>query len=86
MKTDIPELNLEIADFLKARAAAMEKKSSDKFKALAYHRAARAVGQEPRNLWGVFRSGGLSALQKIEGIGPRLAWVIIAQLKKTKPQ
>lgn len=86
MNTEIPELNREIAGYLNAQADKMIKSGKDKFKVLAYQKAARAINQESRNLWGVYRSGGLKALQKIKGIGPRLAWVIVAQIKKFNPQ
>jgi DNA polymerase/3'-5' exonuclease PolX len=84
MKTEIPELNQQIAANLVAQADTMLKSGKDKFKVLAYQKAARAINQEPRNLWGVYRAGGLKALQKIKGIGPRLAWVIVSQIKASE--
>ena len=41
----------------------------------------RAVLKETRNLWGIYRSTGLKGLQKIPGIGQRIAWDIIKQIQ-----
>jgi len=78
---DVPDLNDKIAKHLYAKADEMEVQGKNKFRVIAFRKAARSVRTESRNLWGVYRSGGLKALEKIPGIGHRIAWEIVNQFK-----
>ena len=78
---EIPNLNREIAKHLIAKAGEMEKQGKNKFRVIAFRKAARSVRIETRNLWGVYRSGGLKALEKMPGVGHRIAWEIVNQFK-----
>jgi len=53
-----------------------------KFRALAYRQAAVALEKLDRGVDEIYRHGWLVGLQKIEGIGNRLAHTIEAELKK----
>ena len=78
----IPKLNLEVARHLKQKADDLEREGRDKFRVIAFRKAASAVRSESRDLWGVYRQGGLKGLQKIKGIGPKIAWDIVGQIKE----
>lgn len=53
-----------------------------KFRALAYRKAAVVLEKLDRGVDEIYRHGWLVGLQKIEGIGNRLAHAIEAELKR----
>ncbi len=79
--TQIPALNLKVARHLEAKAQEFEQTGKESYRIWAFKKAAKAVRQEPRSLWGIYRSKGLKGLQGIKGIGHRIAWEIVNQFK-----
>ncbi|GEM_PF-3241667 len=77
----IPKLNLDVARHLDEKARELETNGKNKFRVIAFKKAAAAVRSEPRNLWGVYRSGGIKGLEKIKGVGHRIAWDIVNQIQ-----
>lgn len=83
MTPDQERLNADIADifFTKARAL-QDKGEKHKFRSLSYFRAATAIQRLDRGLDDVYQHGWLVGLQKIKGIGNRIAHDIENELKK----
>jgi DNA polymerase/3'-5' exonuclease PolX len=76
-------VNQQIAALFYKKAALLQAKGKKhKFRALAYVRAARAIEQLDRGLDEIYQHGWLVGLEKIEGIGNRLAHEIETMLKK----
>ncbi|MFZ6035868.1 MAG: hypothetical protein ACOYUK_01895 [Patescibacteria group bacterium] len=77
------QLNQDIADLFLAKAHVLEAKGERyKFRALAYLRAARAIQQLDRGLDDIYLHGWLTGLEKIKGIGNRLAHDIETELRQ----
>ena len=76
-------INQEIAALFQAKADILLAKGDKyKFRALAYSRAARAIEKLERGLDEIYAHGWLVGLEKIEGVGNRLAHEIETELKK----
>ena len=82
---NIPALNKKIARQLSDKAEKLAGQGAQSYRITAYQKAAQAVANEPRNLWGVFRATGLKGLAKIPGIGPKIGGEIIGYLNKRSP-
>ena len=76
-------LNAEIAEIFYQKAQILQGKGDRyKFRALAYIRAAKAIEGLDRGLDEMYAQGWLVGLQRIPGIGNRLAHDIETELKK----
>ncbi|MFA6098664.1 MAG: hypothetical protein WCV50_02725 [Patescibacteria group bacterium] len=79
----IPEINKQIADIFSSKAASLISKGERyRFRALAYSRAARAIESLNEGLDDIYARSWLVGLQRINGIGNRLAHEIENELKK----
>ncbi|MBI5037158.1 MAG: hypothetical protein HZC01_00395 [Candidatus Kerfeldbacteria bacterium] len=77
------QLNAEIAEVFSGKAQALQAKGERyKFRSFAYLRAATAIRQLDRGLDDIYQHGWLVGLEKIQGIGNRLAHDIEHELKK----
>ncbi len=77
------ETNQRIANVFLAKAGVLEQKGERyKFRAVAYRRAASALRKLDRGVDEIYAHSWLAGLQKIEGIGNRLAHDIENELKK----
>lgn len=84
MKTTL-QVNSDIAALFYEKAHALESKGErHKYRALSYMRAARAIEGLDRGLDEIYQHGWLVGLQKIKGIGNRIAHDIEKELKKRK--
>jgi len=78
-------INNEIAELFYEKARVLESKGErHKYQALSYLRAARAIDGLDRGLDEIYEHGWLVSLQKIKGIGNRIAHDIENELKKRK--
>ena len=76
-------INQQIAALFYAKAAILKARGDKyKFRSLAYIRAAQAITKLNRGLDEIYAHGWLVGLEKIEGIGNRLAHEIETELKK----
>ena len=79
------QVNSDIAALFYEKARVLESKEGRyKFKALSYMRAARAVEGLDRGVDEIYAHGWLVGLQKIKGVGNRIAHDIENELKKRK--
>ncbi len=77
------DINQEIAALFQAKGDILFVKGDKyKFRALAYSRAAKVIEKLDRSLDEIYAHGWLVGLEKIEGIGNRLAHEIETELKK----
>lgn len=78
----IIEVNNQIASHFFSKANNLTAKGEKyKFRALAYIRAAQAIEKLDRGLDEIYQHGWLVGLEKINGIGNRLAHEIETELK-----
>ena len=83
MSNEIPEINKQISASFYRQASILENKGvSNKFRALSYIKAAKAVESLDRGVDEIYKKGWLVGLQKIKGIGNRLAHEIETAIKK----
>lgn len=83
MTPDQEKLNAEIAELFYAKARALQDKGERyKFRSYAYFRAGKAIQSLDRGLDDIYRHGWLKGLEKIKGIGNRLAHDIETELRK----
>lgn len=66
-------VNKEIAELLRSIAAAYELKNENRFRIIAYDKAADTVEHMTRELHDIWQEGGLAGLQKVQGIGPTIS-------------
>lgn len=79
---DIP-LNVEIAESLRMRAQRLYAKGDRHvFRARAFDHAAQAVETLDESLADMYKRSWIAGIQKIEGIGNRIARTIEAELKR----
>src|SRR3970282_566253 len=64
---------LEVARVLYEIADLLEMKGEDRFRPIAYRRAAREIEAIPEDLEDLWREGGLPRLRRISGIGGGIA-------------
>lgn len=76
--------NGEFAKIFDDFAKILELKRGDRFKILAYERAAQAIGAQGEQLKSIFERGGIKELEEIEGIGEGIAGKIAECLKTGK--
>jgi len=78
-------INNDIAALFYEKARVLESKGERyKYRALSYMRAARATEGLDRGLDEIYEHGWLVGLQKIKGVGNRIARDIENELKKRK--
>ena len=77
----VPELNIQVARHLSVQADKLERQGKNKFRIMAYRRAAQSVRSLEKSLWGIYGSRGLKGLQAVKGIGNRIAWDIVKQIR-----
>lgn len=83
MSGDIPAINKQISAHFYQKASILENKGAkNKFRALSYIRAAKAVASLASGLDDIYNKSWLAGLQKIKGIGNRLAHEIETEIKK----
>jgi DNA polymerase/3'-5' exonuclease PolX len=76
-------INRRIAKLFYAKAEILKAKGEKyKFRSLAYFKAVQALSKQKRGLDDIYKHGWLRGLEKIDGIGNRLAHEIEALLKK----
>ena len=68
--------NAGIAQWLREMAVLLDAQSGNPYRAAAYRRAADTVAQLPRNVRDLFEEAGISGLDALPGIGPRIAAAI----------
>jgi len=79
------DINQHIAKKFFARAELLESKGEKyKFRAISYIKAARVIELLDKGLDEIYKHGWLTGLQKIKGVGNRLAHEIENELKKLK--
>jgi len=76
--------NLEVARVLYEIADLLEMKGEDRFRPIAYRRAAREIEAIPEDLEDLWREGGLPRLRRISGIGEAIAEKIDQYLREGK--
>jgi len=77
------EINRKIVNLFYQKSSVLKNKGDrHKYRALSYYRAARAIERLDKGLDEIYRRGWLAGLQKINGIGNRLAHEIENELKK----
>jgi DNA polymerase/3'-5' exonuclease PolX len=82
MQRDIP-INRDIAALFRQKAEALQTKGTQyQFRAVAYVRAAQSIERLAEGLDEIYRRSWLVGLQKIEGIGNRLAHDIENELRR----
>lgn len=78
------DFNKSVAKKFYLKAQAMQDKGDKyKFRAITYFKAARAIEGLDKSLIDIYKKGWLVGLQKIKGIGNRLAHEIEAEIKKS---
>ncbi len=83
MTPEQERLNADIAEVFLSKARALQDKGDRyKFRSYAYFRAGKAIQSLDRGLDDIYQHGWLTGLQKIKGVGNRLAHDIEAELKK----
>ncbi len=83
MTPEQERLNAEIAEIFFAKARALQEKGERyKFRSYSYFRAGKAIQGLDRGLDEIYQHGWLTGLEKIKGIGNRLAHDIEAELRK----
>jgi DNA polymerase/3'-5' exonuclease PolX len=76
-------INQQVAALFYAKADTLKARGDKyKFRSLAYIRAAQAIAKLDRGLDEIYAHGWLTGLEKIEGIGNRLAHEIETELKR----
>lgn len=76
-------INQQIAEVFYGKERALSAKGEKyKFRALAYRRAAQAIENLDQGLDRIYQHSWLTGLEKVEGIGNRLAHEIEHELKK----
>ncbi|XOU94641.1 MAG: helix-hairpin-helix domain-containing protein [Candidatus Kerfeldbacteria bacterium] len=78
------DINTKIANnFYQKSKMLSEKGDKHKFRAISYYKGAKAIEQLDKGLDEIYQHGWLVGLQKIKGIGNRLAHDIETELKKS---
>ncbi len=79
------EINRRIAGNFYEKSRLLQKKGDKyKYRALSYIKAARAIEQLDKGVDKIYKKSWLAGLQKINGIGNRLAHEIENELKKER--
>ncbi len=65
--------NKEIAEILRSIAATYLLKNENRFRIIAYEKAADTVEHMTREMHDIWQEGGLAGLQKVQGIGPTIS-------------
>ncbi|MFA6525716.1 MAG: helix-hairpin-helix domain-containing protein [Patescibacteria group bacterium] len=78
------QFNQVVADKFEQKAQIFFADEKKKFRGLAYHKAAKAIRALDRSLLDIYASGWLVGIQKIDGIGNRIAHEIETEIKKNK--
>ena len=68
--------NAGIAQWLREMAALLDAQNGNPYRAAAYRKAADTVAQLPRNVRDLFEEAGISGLDALPAIGPRIAAAI----------
>ncbi|MFC1687396.1 helix-hairpin-helix domain-containing protein [Patescibacteria group bacterium] len=78
------KLNTDIACYFRSKAEKLKQKEGEKyyFRAHAYSQAANAIDNLEESLEDMYKRSWIAGMQKIEGIGPRIARDIEGELKK----
>jgi DNA polymerase/3'-5' exonuclease PolX len=80
------DFNKKIAEQFENKAQKFFEDEKKKFKGFAYHKAAKAIRGLDRSLADIYASGWLVGLQKIDGIGNKIAHEIETEIKKNKKE
>lgn len=78
------QFNVMIADKFEQKAQELFADEKKKFRGFAYHKAAKAVRTLNESLLDIYSHGWLVGLQKIDGIGNRIAHEIETEIKQYK--
>jgi len=76
--------NTEVAKIFEEISEILELKNSDRFRIIAYQRAAQAIKSHGENLQTIYDRGGEKELQKINGVGESIAQKIAEYIKTGK--
>ena len=76
MATDIPHINITIAQRLKEVAQLLHSQGSNPFRVLAYQQAAQTLEQFERPIDALVRTEEIEGLKKLPGVGESLARAI----------
>lgn len=76
------KINQEIAAVFRAKADKLELSGKNKFRVISLRKAAHALEGLDRGVDEIYKHTWLTGLEKIEGIGNRLAHAIEAELLK----
>lgn len=76
MATDIPHINITIAQRLKEVAQLLHSQGSNPFRVLAYQQAAQTLEQFETPIDALVRTEGIEGLKKLPGVGESLARAI----------
>ncbi|MFA6392284.1 MAG: hypothetical protein WCW66_06095 [Patescibacteria group bacterium] len=80
------QFNQIIADKFDQKAQIFFADEKKKFRGFAYFKAAKAIRSLNRSLIDIYASGWLVGIQKIDGIGNRIAHEIETEIKKNKKE
>lgn len=76
------KINYEIAAVFRDKADRYEQAAKDKFRVFAFRKAATAIEQHPEPLDDMYRRSWVKGIEKIPGVGPRIARAIEQELIK----
>lgn len=74
--------NAEVAGFLYEIADLLEMKGEDRFRPIAYRRAAREIEALPEDVEKLWRKGGVARLRQVQGVGEAIAEKIDQYLRE----
>ena len=74
--------NAEVAALLYEIADLLEMKGEDRFRPIAYRRAAREIEALPEDVEKLWRQGGVARLRQVPGVGEAIAEKIDQYLSK----
>ena len=76
------EVNHKVAVAFRLKADSYEQQKKDLYRIMAFRKAANALEQHPESLDNMYKRSWLKGIEKIAGIGPRLARAVETELKK----
>lgn len=76
------KINFDIAAAFRAKADKYEGEGKDVYRVIAFRKAATALENHPEPVDEMYRRSWIKGIEKIAGIGPRIARAVELELKK----